>query len=342
MLAREGAMSAHRPYEGRDRFEGRGGGRDRGAGRAGRRRPDGRAGPPGRPGRARGAPFRHPVALAVAADAEGFERLRRHRLYGDGDYASYLRRTELRLRAMRGLGMDVHLRLLEPAGYESFCAERLLAPGDPLAQAAYAADPERAGAALRYTGGRLAALLPVLVAGGRERGCGAAATAALLDAVEGAAGPEAVLRAALRRAARTFLALAAGAGPGRHRAVLPAAGPPGGALAEIGFTSAGGGLTADADAVGVFCLALAAGQLGAGRSPAGLLLYSRAAPGVETVARPEVRAQVRAWRLPPGGAPVPLGAEGAAPWRRVAPEGFRPAVPAAAFPVPEAGGGPGG
>ncbi|MFC7185261.1 hypothetical protein ACFQMG_37555, partial [Kitasatospora paranensis] len=262
-------MSAHRPYQGRDRAEGRGGGRDRGAGRAGRRRPDGRAGPPGRVGRARGAPFRHPVALALAAAPEAFERLRRHRLYGDGDYSSYLRRTELRLRAMRGLGMDVHLRLLEPAGYESFCAERLLAPGDPLAQAAYAADPEGAGAVLRYTGGRLAALLPVLVAEGRDRRRGAAVSAALLDAVEGAAGSEAALTAALRRAARTFLALAAGAGPGWHRAVLPATGPPGGVLAEIGFAAAGGRLTADADAVEVFCLALADPRVGAGRAPAG-------------------------------------------------------------------------
>ncbi|MFC6594906.1 hypothetical protein [Kitasatospora paranensis] len=273
----------------------------------------------------------------MAADAEGFERLRRHRLYGDGDYSSYLRRTELRLRAMRGLGMDVHLRLLEPAGYESFCAERLLAPGDPLAQAAYAADPEGAGAVLRYTGGRLAALLPVLVAEGRDRRRGAAVSAALLDAVEGAAGSEAALTAALRRAARTFLALAAGAGPGWHRAVLPATGPPGGVLAEIGFAAAGGRLTADADAVEVFCLALAAARLGAGRAPAGLLLYSRAASA------PDGRAEVRAWRLPPGGAPVPLDAEGQAPsWRRAAPGGFRPAVPAAAFPVPEAAGGPGG
>ncbi|MFC7185218.1 stress protein, partial [Kitasatospora paranensis] len=65
--------------------------------------------------------------------------------------------------------------------------------------------------------------------------------------------------------------------------------------------------------------------------------YSRAASA------PDGRAAVRAWRLPPGGAPVPLDAEGQAPsWRRAAPGGFRPAVPAAAFPVPEAAGGPGG
>ncbi|MFD9129893.1 hypothetical protein [Kitasatospora sp. NPDC059571] len=314
-------MSVHRPSEGR----GPGRHRARGGAAPGRAGPRGPAPGPA-PGPSRVAPFRQPVALAVPGDEAGFERLRRHRLYGGCDYPGYLRRTEVRLRALRGLGFDVRVRLLEPAAYESFCAARLLVPGDPVAQAAYAADPAWAGAALRYTGGRLAPLLPLLVREHGERLRTAAAREAPPPPPE-----------ALRRAARTFLALAAGAGRGQHRAVLVGGAPPGRPVAEAGLDAREPGrLGADAAEAEAFCRALA--QVLVGARPAVLLLYSRgaAAPAGE-------RAVVRGWEVRPGGALVPLAPQVLRPqWRRSGPEGFCPAAAGRAFRPPEEPGRPAG
>lgn len=235
----------------------------------------GRTGPEPRP-RGPEAP-RQPVALAVVGGSDDFERLRRHRLFGSADHSSYLRRTEGQLRTLRGSGLDVHLRLLDAKGYEDYCAERLLDPGDPVARVAYAADPEFLGDPFVYGGQQLAELLPALTDDHQARARIATGCAALLAAMEGGAQAEARLAALLDHAADVYLAVAAGAGEGRHRAVLRCAGPGGReAAVEVGLSSEGGRLSATGREAEVFCVTLAAAF--AGRSAGRLLLYNEGPP----------------------------------------------------------------
>jgi len=305
-----------------------------GAGRAARVRPVGsrwvRAGvssgaPPGGPppagagGAGGGAPFPQPVALAVAADAADFERLRRHRLFGGADHPGYLRRTERQLRALRGLGLAVHLRLLEAEGYEEFCAQRLLAPADPVARAAFAADPEYLGEPFVYAGERLAELLPALVGDHRARERISAGCTALLDAVDGAARPEERLGELLEYTAEVWLALAAAAGPGVHRLELRAERAGGELLTAA--TGVGGvpsvGLAVEARESEAFCVTLAAVLAGAWEGE--LLLFGGD------------HRELRGWALA-GGRPVPLTAleVGAVP----PPAGAQGLTAREAFPLP--------
>lgn len=221
---------------------------------------------PGRPGRSRGVPVRQPVALAVAADAADFAGLERHGLFGEADYASYLRRTEAQLRVLHGQGLDVHLRVLEPADFEDFCEEHLLDPEDPVARVAYAADPELAGEPFRYGGERLAELIPALLEDHLARVRISIGCAALLAAIGWDEQPQERLAAVLQYVSEVYLALAAGAGEGCHRLTLRSVGLVDGeelaAATELCVLSgepAAGGRGTEA-----FCVTLAAAVAGCG------------------------------------------------------------------------------
>ncbi|BFV56108.1 hypothetical protein KCMC57_up12120 [Kitasatospora sp. CMC57] len=222
----------------------------------------------GEPGR-----VRQTVALAVAADEAAYARLRGCGLFGAADYGAYLRRTEQRLRALHGHGMAVHLRVLEPVDFEDFCAEHLLDPADPVAEVAYAADPELAGEPFAYTGQRLAELLPALTEDHLARVRISIGCAALLAAVGCERQPQERVTAVLQYVSEVCLALAAGAGDGRHRLTLRSLGLLDGeeltAAAEL-LVAAGrpAELGREAEA---FCVTLAAAVAGYGSGE--LLLY---------------------------------------------------------------------
>ncbi|MFC5663348.1 hypothetical protein ACFP3U_10205 [Kitasatospora misakiensis] len=236
-----------------------------------------------RRGRPRGAPPPQPVALALAVGAGDFADLARHGLFGGLSYRSYLRRVAVQLRALRGHGLEVHLRMLDPVDYEEYCEALGFAPGDAAARVAYAADPELAGEPFVYAGQRLTALLPELADDHRARVRISIAMAALLTAVgEGPPG-ERRLVAAMRHAVEVQLAVAAGAGDGFHLLTLRCHGPADGeelasatdVRVERGRSAAGG---RDAEA---FCVTLAAG-LAVGGSGAMVLHGDPAAPGGQT------------------------------------------------------------
>ncbi|MFC9328137.1 hypothetical protein, partial [Kitasatospora sp. NPDC057015] len=225
-------------------------------------------------GRSRGGPPPQPVALALAADAVDFACLSRYGMFGRATFETYLRRTEGQLRALRGQGLEVHLRVLEPADFEDFCEEFGLGPEDPVARVAYAADPELAGEPFVYAGERLGELLPVLVEDHRARVRISIASAALLAALERDEQPEPRLTAVLRHVAEVYLALADGVADGCHLLTLRSHGPEDGeeltAAAEVCREEGrlyGGGREAEA-----FCVTLAAGIAAEGAGE--LLLHS--------------------------------------------------------------------
>ncbi|MFC8447999.1 hypothetical protein [Kitasatospora sp. NPDC057223] len=239
-------------------------------------------GGPGAPvrgrGRPRGVPLPQPVALAVAADATDFACLSRYGLFGRATFEGYLRRTETQLRALRGQGLEVHLRVLEPADFEDFCEEFGLDPDDPVARVAYAADPELAGAPFVYAGERLGELLPALVEDHRARVRISIACSALLAALECDEQPEPRLTAVLQYVSELYLALAAGAADGCHLLTLRSYGPEDGeeltAAAEVCVEDGSlfvGGREAEA-----FCVTLAAGIAADGAGE--LLLHSYPGP----------------------------------------------------------------
>ncbi|MGW4897938.1 hypothetical protein ACWEQL_37670, partial [Kitasatospora sp. NPDC004240] len=243
--------------------------------------------------RPRGGPPPQPVALALVADAAAHLRLERYGLLGGAGYRAYLRRTETRLAAMRGLGIEIHLRVLEPADYEDYCEALGLDPGSAAARVAYAADPELAGEPFVYAGERLTELLPVLADDHRARVRMSIGCAALLDALGD--GPEVPARIAelMRYVAGVHLALAEGAGPGRHLLTLRCHGPEHGERlgAVAGLTvGAGGEVLADGRDTEAFCVTLAAGV--AARGEGALLLYGdaggRGDPGLSSGPPPDL------------------------------------------------------
>ncbi|MGV9264603.1 hypothetical protein ACWDRR_08090 [Kitasatospora sp. NPDC003701] len=271
------------------------------------------------------------MALALAVHAADFADLARHGLFGALGFREYLRRTETRLRALRGQGVEVHLRVFEPADYEDYCEAFGLDPGSAAARVAYAADPELAGEPFVYGGEQLTELLPVLADDHRARVRISIACTVLLDAVGDGPPGHARLVAVMHHVASVHLALAEGAGPGGHLLTLRCHGPEDGehltAAADVrgdgGYVFAGG---RDTEA---FCATLAAG-VALGGAGALLLHGDPAAPGGPVV---------RGWALAAGrlrpmtvrevvdaladdaalGVPVPPGA-----------------VPLPGFPLPEA------
>ncbi|MFD7989669.1 hypothetical protein ACFV4M_40725, partial [Kitasatospora indigofera] len=237
----------------------------------------------------RGGPPPQPVALAVAADAADFACLSRYGMFGPATYEAYLRRTESQLRALRGQGLEVHLRVLDPADFEDFCEEFGLGPEDPAARVAYAADPELAGEPFVYGGERLGELLPALVEDHRARVRISIACSALLAALEGDERPEPRLTAVLGHVSELYLALAAGAGEGCHLLTLRTYGPEDGeeltAAAEV--CAEDGRLFVGGREAEAFCVTLAAGIAADGAGE--LLLHSVRAAG-----RPPL---VCGWRL---------------------------------------------
>ncbi|MGW2395070.1 hypothetical protein ACWCYY_00780 [Kitasatospora sp. NPDC001664] len=216
---------------------------------------------------------RQTVALAVATDAAAYARLRRCGLFEGVDFGAYLRCTEGRLRALRGTGVDVHLRVLEPVDFEDFCAEHLLDPADPVAEVAYAADPELAGEPFAYAGEGLAELLPVLTEDHRARVRISIGCAALLAAVGWESSPQERVAAVLGYVSEVVLALAEGAGDGRHRLTLRSLG----LLDGEELTAVAGLVVREGlpDGVGreveAFCVTLAAAVAGCGSGE--LMLY---------------------------------------------------------------------
>ncbi|MFD5921618.1 hypothetical protein ACFVYP_24630 [Kitasatospora sp. NPDC058201] len=262
------------------------GGRPPGGGASG----PGSAGPAG-PGtgdrrrwRPRGAPPPQPVALALVVRAADFADLSRHGLFGDLPFRAYLRRAAVQLRALYGQGLEVHLRVFDPADFEDYCEALGFDPADAAARVAYAADPELAGEPFVYAGQRLVALLPELADDHRARVRISVAMAALLSAV--GEGPPAERRSAAvtRYAVGVLLALAGGAGEGVHLVTIRCHGPEDGeelssaadVRVERGRLRAGG---RDTEA---FCVTLAAGVAGGGAG-AMVLHGDPAAPGGQTV-----------------------------------------------------------
>ncbi|MER5636906.1 hypothetical protein ABT095_08120 [Kitasatospora sp. NPDC002227] len=227
----------------------------------------------GGPGRER---LRQPVALAVAASAADFAGLGRHGLFGGADFAGYLAQTDAQLRVLHGTGVDVHLRLLEPADFEDFCAEHQLDPGDPVARVAYAADPELAGEPFRYGGQPLAALLPELVDDHRARVRISLGCASLLESLGWEDEPQERLAGVLGYVSEVYLALAAGAGEGCHALSLRSVGLMDGETltASAELCVAGGAAVSVGREAEAFCVTLAAAVAACGAGE--LLLRTRA------------------------------------------------------------------
>ncbi|MER6360865.1 hypothetical protein [Kitasatospora sp. NPDC001527] len=224
------------------------------------------------------------MALALVVRAADFADLAGYGLFGGLSFRAYLRRVAVQLRALAGHGVEVHLRVLDPADYEEYCEALGFDPGGAAARVAYAADPELAGEPFVYAGQRLAVLLPELVDDHRARVRISIAMAALLAAVgEGPPG-ERRLVAVLRHAVEVRSAVAAGAGDGLHLLTVRCHGPEDGEeltsatdlLVEGGRSGTGG---RDGEA---FCVTLAAG-LAAGGAGAVVLHGDPAVPGGQVV-----------------------------------------------------------
>ncbi|MFJ5116429.1 hypothetical protein [Kitasatospora sp. NPDC088548] len=232
------------------------------------------------------------MALAVAARAADFVGLARYGLFGTAPYREYLRRTESRLRALRGQGVEVHLRVFDAADYEDYCEAFGLDPGEAAARVAYAADPQLAGEPFVYAGERLAELLPVLVDDHRARVRISVAGEALLDAVGDGPYGQRRLVAVMRFVTAAYLALAGGAGEGCHLLTLRCHGPEDGeeltAAADVRVE--GGRLVGTGRDAEAFCVTLAAGV--AARGSGALLLHGDPAASAGP--------QVRGWALAGG------------------------------------------
>ncbi|MGW6915229.1 hypothetical protein ACWGB8_15645 [Kitasatospora sp. NPDC054939] len=263
--------------------------------------------------------------MALVADPAAHVRLGRYGLFGDGGHRAYLRRTESRLRAMHAQGVEVHLRVLDPADYRDYCEVFGLDPGSAAARVAYAADPELVGEPLVYAGERLAELLPALVDDHRARVRISIGCEALLTALGD--GPEVSARLAgvMRYVAAVHLALAEGAGVGRHLLTVRCHGPADGeeltAAAELRVVP-GGRVLAGGRETEAFCVTLAVGVAaggggavllhgdpGAGRNQR-IRGWALAEGRLRPMAVPEVLAElaadaVRGMPFPPGAVPLP-------------------------------------
>ncbi|WP_280697564.1 hypothetical protein [Kitasatospora sp. GP82] len=287
--------------------------------------------------------LRQAVALALAADPDDFARLRGQGLFGEADYAEYLCRTEGQLRALRGEGLDVHLRVLEPTDYADFCEQNLLDQDDPVARVAYAADPELVGEPFVYRGERLAELIPALLADHLVRVRISIGCSSLLAAVGWEDCPEDRLAAVLQYVSGVYLALGAGAGEGRQLLTLRSVGLVDGeqlaARAELGVER--GAFTTSGREVEAFCVTLAAAVAGYGSGE--LLLH--------TLDGPEGSREVRGWALVDGwlrpmsaletAAALAVDPPEGAPGRSAAREGFPLSLRQTGWDDPPTGGGAG-
>ncbi|MFJ9951648.1 hypothetical protein [Kitasatospora sp. NPDC091207] len=238
------------------------------------------------------------MALALAVRAADFAELARHGLFGALAFRDYLRRTEAGLRALRGQGIEVHLRVFEPADYEDYCEAFGLDPGSAAARVAYAADPELAGEPFVYAGERLTELLPVLVDDHSARVRISIACAALLDAVGDGPSGRSRLVAVAHHVTAVYLALAEGAGAGGHLLTLRCHGPEDGEhlTAAADVRTEGGHLFAGGRNAEAFCATLAAGVALGGAGA--LLLHGDGGGGGDgAVAGGRV---VRGWALEAG------------------------------------------
>ncbi|MBV6697163.1 hypothetical protein KV557_08520 [Kitasatospora aureofaciens] len=234
----------------------------------------------------------------MAVGAADFAGLARHGLFGELAHREYLRRTEEQLRALRGQGLEVHLRVMEAADYADYCEAVGLDPGTAVARVAYAGDPELAGEPFVYAGERLAELVPLLLDDHRARVRMSVACDVLLSAVGADLAGQRQLEAVMAYVTAVYVAVAEGAGEGCHLLTLRCHGPEDGeqltAAAEL-CVEAGtlfpGGRDTEA-----FCVTLAAGVAVGGAGA--LLLHGDAGPeGL----------LVRGWALA-GGRLRPMGA----------------------------------
>ncbi|MEU1420331.1 hypothetical protein [Kitasatospora sp. NPDC005751] len=233
-----------------------------------------------------------PVALALAVHAADFAELARLGLFGPLGFRDYLWRTQARLRALRGQGIEVHLRVFEPADYRDYCEAFGLDPGSAAARVAYAADPELAGEPFVYGGEQLSELLPVLVDDHLARVRISIACAALLDAVGDGPSGQSRLVAVMHHVTGVYLALAEGAGEGGHLLTLRCHGPEDGEhlTAAADVRGDGGRVLLGGRDAEAFCATLAAG-VALGGAGALLLHGDPAAPGGPVV---------RGWALAAG------------------------------------------
>ncbi|MQS15110.1 hypothetical protein F7Q99_23295 [Streptomyces kaniharaensis] len=214
----------------------------------------------------------------MAVGGADFARLSRYGLFGGLGHREYLRRTEEQLRALRGQGLEVHLRVLEEADFADYCEALGLDPGTAAARVAYAGDPELAGEPFVYAGERLAELVPLLLDDHRSRVRMSVASAVLLDTIGDDLAGQRRLAAVMRYVTAVYVALAEGAGEGCHLLTLRCHGPEDGeelaAAAELcveaGMLFPGG---RDTEAL---CVTLAAGVALGGTGA--LLLHGDAGP----------------------------------------------------------------
>ncbi|MFI6843938.1 hypothetical protein OG535_31485 [Kitasatospora sp. NBC_00085] len=240
------------------------------------------------------------MAVALAVRQADFSGLARLGLFGGLAFREYLRRTESQLRALCGQGVEVHLRVLDPADYEDYCEALGFDPAGAAACVAYAADPELAGEPFVYAGERLTELLPALADDHRARVRITVGCTALLDALgEGPAGRPGLV-AVMTYVTSVYLALAEGAGEGRHLLTLRCHGPEDGEqLTAAADVRVRGGRLLDAGRdTEAFCVTLAAG-VAVGGAGALLLHGDPAAPGGQAV---------RGWALE-GGRLAPMSAQ---------------------------------
>ncbi|MFE4513347.1 hypothetical protein ACFRMQ_03990 [Kitasatospora sp. NPDC056783] len=293
--------------------------------------------------------------MALAVDPVDFAGLARYGIFGGLGHQAYLRRAEEQLTALHRQGLEIHLRVLEAGDFEDYCEALGLDPRMSAARVAYAGDPELAGEPFVYAGERLAELAPVLLDDHRARLRMSVACVALLDAV--GADPDGQFRmaAVMRYVTSVYLALAEGAGAGRHLLTLRCHGPEDGEelTSAVDVCVEDGRLRPAGRDTEAFCVTLAAGVASGGEGA--LLLHGDPAgappgapPGSPTADAGPPRPPVRGWALTDGrlrpmtahevfdeladdaarGLPFPSGVEP------------RPGFPLPGFPGPGGGGGP--
>ncbi|MBD0691897.1 hypothetical protein BG452_36635 [Streptomyces sp. CBMA123] len=213
------------------------------------------------------------MAVALAAEAADFAALAGYGLFGALGHREYLVRAEEQLSGLHRQGLEVHLRVLEAADFEDYCAALGLDPRAPAARVAYAGDPELAGEPFVYAGEPLAELLPVLLDDHRARVRMSVACAALLNAVGDDLVGQRRMAAVMRYVTSVYLALAEGAGEGCHLLTLRCHGPEDGEqlTSAVDVCVEAGRLQSAGRDVEAFCVTLAAGVASGGEGA--LLLH---------------------------------------------------------------------
>ncbi|MFF5568957.1 hypothetical protein ACFY7Z_31405 [Streptomyces sp. NPDC012623] len=166
-----------------------------------------------------------PGIVGLLADERDFTAMRRYRTFTFDDHAAYLREIDALLKSLASQGLHTTVALFDPEEYGEFCADAGLDPDSAAGRSRFTAVIPTSGAAVRYTGQPLDALIPQLINIAVRRATWEYTTTLLADLGVCADCGQDIGGAAFDRASQLLLRLIEGAGPGSHHLVcsVPAA-----------------------------------------------------------------------------------------------------------------------